>query len=43
MNDRATDLVSRVAGKASKSPLDSASGRVDVGLKSGGLVVRHVW
>ena len=43
INDRATDLVRRVAGKASKSPLNGASGRVDVGLESGGLVVRHVW
>ena len=43
MNDCATNLVSRVAGKASKSALNSAGGRVDVGLESGGLVVRHVW
>lgn len=43
MDNCATNLVSGIAGKASKSALNSASGGVDIRLKRGGLVVRHVW
>lgn len=37
-----TYLITSGSEKATSSRLDSASGRVDVRLESGGLLVRHV-
>ena len=36
-----TDLVTGIASQASQSTLNSTSGRVNVRLESGGMVVRH--
>lgn len=35
-------LVTSRAGQGAKGALDSAGGRVDVGLEGGGVLVRHV-
>ncbi len=36
-------LILSVAGEAANTRLDCTSGRVHVGLKGGGVVVRHIW
>ena len=41
VDEGSTDLVTGITSQASQSTLNSTSGRVNVRLEGGGLVVRH--